>query len=176
MNQTNFSNTKNYVEFYFSTCFYEVFIVENSSWETNLNGQEITEILELLDIKFDQQEVINKYKNRNNHDVEVFHSQNDEQVFVYFDLEKDSTDQNDMFYLGIRCHKNEQAIIFGKLLSIYGKLMTSSPFSFDVSNNLLYNKVFKSSLYFYNINYNFRKLNHHNLSPKKPIELNIRFE
>ena len=74
-----------------------------------------------------------KYFDNNNHNVEVFHSYEDEQVFIYFDLQKEPTDQNDMFFLGIRCTKHQEEIIHEKLLKMYKKLQTCSPFTFDIS-------------------------------------------
>ena len=161
--KTNFSENLNYVEFYFYACFYEVFNIENSSWETDFNGTEIGELLDYLNIAFDKNYIIERYENRENNDVEVLHSKNDEQIFAYFDLEKDPTDQNDMFYFGIRCLKKDDLIIAEKLLKIYKKLKTSSPFSFDIYSNQLYNKVFRSYFYHYENNYNKtkRQINHH---------------
>ena len=46
----DFSENKNYVEFSFYACFYELLNIENSSWETNLNGNEIFEILTSLNV------------------------------------------------------------------------------------------------------------------------------
>jgi len=163
--RTNFAINKNYVEFSFYACFYEIFLVDNPPWETELNGTELSDALGTLNILVNKELIIEKYSDRNNHDVEVFHSSEDEQVFAYFDLEKDSTDQNDMFFLGIRCKKTDEIVVHGKLLNIYRLLKTSSAFSFDIINHQLYEKVFRSYFYFYNDNYNQhkRQLNHHNL-------------
>ncbi|MHC0445980.1 hypothetical protein ACWA1F_11235 [Flavobacterium sp. 3-218] len=155
--KTNLSHMIDYVEFYFYACFFEILNVENSYWHTNLDGTEIPELLNFLNISFEKDYIIEKYKDQKNHDVEVLHSKNDEQVFAYFDLEKDPTDQNDMFFFGIRCLKKDDLIVAEKLLKIYKKLGTSSPFSFDIHNNSLYNKVFNSYFYFYENNYNNRK-------------------
>jgi hypothetical protein len=161
--KTNFAENLNYVEFYFYACFYEIFNLENSDWATEFDGSEIEKLLGFLNISFDKNFIIEKYKNQENRDVEVLHSKNDEQVFAYFDLEKDPTDQNQMFYFGIRCLKKDDLSIAQKLLEIYRKLKTSSPFSFDIYSNQLYNKVFRSYFYFYENNYNINKrhLNHH---------------
>lgn len=162
--RSDFSNNKFYVEFFFYTCFYELFVVENSSWETNLTGTEVEEILNLLQIPFDKNFVISRYEDRKNHDVEVFHSIIDDNVFAYFDLEKEITDQNDMFGFGIRCHVNQDDEIMQKLLSIYRQLQTASDFSYDRRIRRLYNNTFRSYFYFYHNNYNKhkRQLNHHN--------------
>lgn len=151
------SDNLNYVEFYFHACFYEILNIENSYWETNCDGTEIAELLDFLNINFEKDYIIEKCLDQKNHDVEVLHSKNDEQVFAYFDLEKDPTDQNDMFFFGIRCLKKDDLIVAEKLLKIYKKLGTSSTFSFDIHNNSLYNKVFKSYFYFYDNNYNSHK-------------------
>ena len=164
--KTNHSENKNYVEFYFYACFYELFIVENSYWESELNGSEILEIMDLLKIEFNKNYVEKKYLDEDNHNVEVFHSANEEQVFAYFDLQKEPTDQNNMFYLGIRCNKMDENIILDKLINIYRKLKTTSPFSYDIWNNKLYYKVFNSYFYFYENRYtnSVRQLIHHNLN------------
>lgn len=160
----DFSENKNYVEFYFYCCFYELLNVENSSWETNLSGNEIFDLLSIMKIYISKDFLVNKYQDYQNHDVEVFHSDYDEQVFAYFDLQKEPTDQNDMFFLGIRCLKNEEELIHKKLLEIYRKLGTTSAFSFDIWNHQLYNKTFSSYFFFYEQNYNQykRKINNHN--------------
>lgn len=162
--RTDFSDNRNYVEFSFYSCFYELLNVENSDWETNLAGNEIFEIFSSLNIEVDRNLLIEKYDNRLNHDVEVFHSNIDEQVFAYFDLQKDPTDQNDMFFLGLSVLKSNEDTIHLKLLDIYKKLMTTSPFQY-YKGDILYNKTFRSYFYFYEQNYNQfkRKINHHNL-------------
>lgn len=163
--KTDHSENKNYVEFYFHACFYELFIIENSYWSSDLNGSEILEIMELLKIEFNKNYVVMKYLDQDNHNVEVFHSAHEEQVFAYFDLQKEHTDQNNMFYLGIRCNIKNEALIMDKLIAIYRRLKTSSPFSYDIWNNKLYYKVFNSYFYFYDNRYNNseRQLIHHNL-------------
>ncbi|KIA95936.1 hypothetical protein OC25_05165 [Pedobacter kyungheensis] len=162
----DFSENKNYVEFSFYACFYELLNIENSYWDTNFNGNEIFEILTTLKIEIDRDFLIKRYNDRTNNDVEVFHSNFDEQVFAFFDLEKEETDQNDMFFFGLRCLKKDEPIINQKLLKIYRELMTSSPFEFDILNHRLYNKTFRSYFYFYDRNYNphKRQIHHHNLS------------
>ncbi|WEK18003.1 MAG: hypothetical protein P0Y49_14495 [Candidatus Pedobacter colombiensis] len=77
-------SSKNYVEFYFHACFYEFFNSEDSYWKTNLDGSELSEILKTLNVQVDFEILKTKYNNQQNHDVEVFHSTSDEQVFVYF--------------------------------------------------------------------------------------------
>ena len=160
----DFSGNKNYVEFSFFACFYELLNVENSSWETNLTGNEIFEIFSLLEIDVNKNLLIERYSNQLNHDVEAFHSKVDEQVFTYFDLQKDPTDQNDMIFLGFRVLKSDEDAVHLKLLNIYKKLMTTSPFQY-YRGDILYNKTFKSYYYFYEQNYNQhkRRINHHNL-------------
>jgi len=115
----DFSENKNYVEFSFYACFYELLNIENSYWETNFNGNEIFEILTTLKIEIDRDFLIKRYNDRANNDVEVFHSNFDEQVFAFFDLAKEETDQNDMFFFGLRCLKKDEPIINQKLLKIF---------------------------------------------------------
>lgn len=159
----DFSDTLNYVEYSYYCCFDELFNVENTYWETELNGNEIFEILDALNIQVDKEYLKTKYSDSRNHDVEVFHSNDDEQVFAYFDLQKDPSDQNGIFYLGISCTIQQDDIICDKLRNIYKKLKTTSPFTYDRLNNVLYNKVFRSYFYFYDNEYNSnkRQLNHH---------------
>ncbi|OAQ43501.1 hypothetical protein A5893_17220 [Pedobacter psychrophilus] len=154
---------KDYIEFSFYTCFYEIFIVENSSWETELDGTELFEILELLQITIDKQLLVEKYLNRNNHSIEVFQSKTDERAFAYFDLKKDPTDQNDMFLLGISCRKHDKDVIYAKLLTIHRKLKTKSLFTSDIENYELYNGAFRPYSHFFDDNYilNNRQINHH---------------
>ncbi len=160
------SNTFDYVEFSFICCFYELFNIENSYWKTELTGAEILEIFSLLNIEVDKEFLKDKYLDPRNHDVQVFHCKDDEQVFAYFDLQKDPTDQNDMFLLGISCTRQQDDLVWEKLRAIYRKLQTASPFTYDCLNNVLYNKVFHSYFYFYENEYSSykRQLIHHKKS------------
>lgn len=162
-NRKDFSGNADYAEFSFCCCFYEVFNIAGSVWATSLNGDEIFEVFRLLDIKVELDFLERKYSDSSNHDVEVFHSAKDEQVFAYLDLQKEPTDQNDMFFLGIRCARSGEDIIHRKLLDIYIKLKTASPFMYDIWNHSLYYKVFLSYFYFYGNEYtgSKRQLNHH---------------
>lgn len=157
------SHTVPYVEFYFYGGFYELFNLEGH--ESRLEGNEITGILELLKISADISFLKERYEDQGNHDVEVFHSDGDEMTFAYFDFEKDPTDQMYMFFFGISCTKQIEDLVLEKLLAVYRKLGTSSPFSYDLRNNSLYLKTFMSYHYFYEGKYQEakRKLNHHNL-------------
>lgn len=160
----DYASNRNYVEFYFHCCFYELFNIE-SGWESDLEGNEILDLLKILKIVFNRQLVSDIYKNPQDHSVEVFHSTDDEQVFAYFDLEKEPADGNDMFFLGISCKRDDEPQIHELLVNIYRKLQTTSPFSFDIWNHQLYNKVFRSYFYFYDNDYNAykRQMHHHNL-------------
>jgi hypothetical protein len=162
--RTNFPSSIKYVEFYFHCCFYELFNIE-SCWDSDLTGNEILDLLKILEVDFNKELALDVFLNQKDHSVEVFHSNNDEQVFAYFDLKKDPTDQNDMFFLGISCRRDDEPQIHEILLNIYRKLKTTSPFSFDIWNKKLYNKVFRSYFYFYENNYNSdkRQMHHHNL-------------
>ncbi len=154
-----------YAEVYFHACFEEVFPYEGASWETQLNGTEILEIVQFLEIPIEKEYIIAKYNDRKSHDAEVFHSVKDPGVFACFNLQKDPIDQNDMFLLEIRFTRKDENILLPKLLELYRQLCTSSVFCYDLLNNRLYNKVFKSSFYFYTENYAQpnRKLIHQNL-------------
>ncbi|MEL1245205.1 hypothetical protein AAEO56_13090 [Flavobacterium sp. DGU11] len=151
-----------YIEVYFSCCFYEVFPDEGSSWETNLDGSEISAILDILEIPFDKNTIVQKYYSSN--DTEVFHSEKDRNVFSYFDLEKSEDDQNDMFFLGFRLNIDDEPKVFPKIMEVFKQLNTCSALSYDRFNRALYNKVFNANFYFYNNNYSDskRKMNHHN--------------
>ena len=143
----------NYVKFSFHACYYELFNIPNSYWETDCTGEEIADILALLNIRFDRNYIIECCLNQQHHDVEVLHSADDEMVFAYFDLQKGADDQNDMFYLGIVCRKDQEQEVINRLLAIYRKLKTSSPFTYEIHSHSLYYKVFLSYSYFYNGKY-----------------------
>lgn len=157
------AHTLDYVEFYFYVGFYELFNLEGN--ESNLSGNEIFEIFKILNIDADKDFLIERYKDEKNHDVEVFHAVNDEMTFAYFDFEKEPSDQMNMFLFGISCKKTMEDLVLQMLLKIYRKIMTSSPFSYDIFNNKLYSNTFRSWEYFYERNYNEykRKINHHGL-------------
>lgn len=114
--RTDFSMVKNYVEFSFYACFYEIFVVDNLLWELELKGTELLDILGTLNILVNEEFLVDKYSDKNNHDVEIFHGSTDEQVFAHFDLEKDPTDQMDMFFIGIRCKKNRRNVCSRKII------------------------------------------------------------
>jgi hypothetical protein len=160
----DFSSNRNYVEFSFHVSFSELFNID-PPWEIELTGNEIISVLNRLQIKFDKELLVKKYLDASNHSVEVFHSIYDEQIFVYFDMLKDPTDQIDMFYIGISCLKADEKEIHEILLNIYRVLKTHSLFTFGIGTYILYNKVFRSYFYFYENNYNEykRKMYHHNL-------------
>lgn len=160
--RTDYSINLDYVEFSFHACFYEIFRAEKSGWESNLNGDELASLLHYLNIPFDGAFLRRQFEDKQNHDVEVYHSTNDEMTFAYFDLEKDLTDQNEMFYFGLVCKKSVQDYVITRLVDIYRKLNTTSPFQYDIWNHQLYFKTFRSYSYFY---YNEhhpgkRKINH----------------
>jgi hypothetical protein len=161
----DFSTNRNYVEFSFHAPFGEVFNIEEYEPNPNLTGNELFEILNVLTIPHDKNLILKKSIDDSNDSVEIFHSTDDEQVFAYFDLIRNSTDQIGMFFLGIRCHKKDEKKIHETLLDIFRKLKTSSAFVFDILNNQLYPKAFHSYFYFYSGNYNSSKpsINHHNL-------------
>jgi len=163
----DFSGNKDYVEFSFNAPFGEVFNIAWLNPSPAINGDELFGILDVLHIPYDKELIFDQYQDDANNSVEVFHSTGDEQVFAYFDLQKDPTDQIGMFFFGLSCKLENEKMIHEMLLAIYRKLQTASAFSFDRLNHPLYDKTFRSYSYFYVGNYDENKvqLNHHNLSP-----------
>ncbi len=161
----DFSGNNDYVEFSFSAPFGEVFNIAWLNPNPAINGDELFGILDLLHIPYDKELIFDQYQDANNNSVEIFHSTGDEQVFAYFDLQKDPADQNGMFFFGLSCRCEQEKMIHELLLDIYRKVLTSSAFSFDMRNHPLYDKTFRSYSYFYEGNYDENKvqLNHHNL-------------
>lgn len=155
---------KAYHEFSFHCDFDELMRI-SCELESDLTGNEILELIEFLNISFDKLLVGKVYANPLDQSVEVFHSESDEQIFVYFDLQKDPTDQHDTFFLGISCHKDQASDVQAQLLDIYKKLDMKSEFVYQDKVNDLYNKVFNSSLYFYQRDQEIykREMHHHNL-------------
>ncbi|WP_342644891.1 hypothetical protein [Mucilaginibacter sp. CSA2-8R] len=164
-NRKNWLDKRRFVEFYFHCCFGEL-LRDTNGWESELTGNEIVAVFNYLNIDFDRALVIKVYNNHLDHSVEVFHSKSDEQVFAYFDLLKEPTDQNDMFLLGIRCNLEQEPTVHEMLLTIYRQLKTTSAFSFDMWNKQLYNKVFHSKFYFYERDQELyrRQMHHHGLN------------
>jgi len=163
--KVSLAENANYVEFFFDASFYEFFNMDGLGWTTELSGHEVDKILTILKINWNRQYIIDNYMDSNYHNTDVFHCPFEEQVFAYFDLAKDPTDQMNTFGFGIRCNKNTEAEILDNLLSLYRKLKFSTPFTYDIYNQSLYCKVFKSYFYFYKSQYleNSRRLIHHNL-------------
>lgn len=120
-----------YVDFYFYVCLDELFADKDSYWESDLNGNEIQEIAEYLQITLDRNYIINTYWNESLNNIDIFHSKNDYGTFLYFDLRRMRTDQNDMFFLGVRCSETSKKDILNKLVSIYDLLKTTGSFNYD---------------------------------------------
>ena len=161
----DFSGNKDYVEFSFHAPFGEVFNIPWLNPNAGINGGELFAVLERLQIPYDKALIFDKYQDEAVNSTEVFHGTPDEQVFAYFDLQKDPADQIGMFFFGLSCKLEDEKMIHEMLLDIYRRLQTSSAFSFDMLNKPLYNKTFRSYTYFYQGNYdeNRPRLNHHNL-------------
>ena len=158
-----------YAEVSFSCCFYEMLPTEDSAWETSLDGSEIREVLEMLNITVNPKYLLQKYRDTRDHAVEVFHSKTDERIFAYFDLQKEPKDENAMFFIGLSINIKDEGVVLEKIMNIYRKLNICSPLSYDIKNKTLYNKVFRSYFYFYGNSYNKykRQLLHHNLKPRQ---------
>jgi len=139
--------------------FYEI-------WDTidlKPDGKEIGFITKLLDIKWNKEKIEKDYWDETN-EVQVYHSSDDREIFVYFDMIRDPYDQCDMISLGIRCHRDSDNIVRDKLLELYLKSSPRSNFQIDYFNQSLYMTVFNSDFYFYKREENKnRKLVHFNL-------------
>ncbi len=120
-----------YVDFYFYACLDEIFAVKDSDWESDLNGNEIQEIAEYLEVNIDINHIIETYWNDSQNNIEIFHSKNDYSTFLYFDLRRMRTDQNDMFFFGVRCTDKYKEKIMNKLVSIYDLLKTTGSFNYE---------------------------------------------
>ena len=120
-----------YVDFYFYACLDELFAVENSYWKTNLNGNEISELADSLNIKIDVTLIIKNYWNEDINNIEIFHSSSNDLVFLYFDIRRMRTDQNDMFFFGVRCKEEQKNDVMRQLMRIYDLLMTTGSFCYD---------------------------------------------
>jgi hypothetical protein len=120
-----------YIDFYFYACLYEFFPVENSSWKTNLNGDEISELANSLNIKIDIPLVVKNYENQDINNIEIFHSASDDLVFLYLDIRRMLTDQNDMFLFGVRCKEDQKNDVMKQSMRIYDLLNTTGSFNYD---------------------------------------------
>lgn len=105
-----------YVDFYFYACLDELFAVENSSWETNLQGNEILNLANSLNIKIDIPLIVRNYWNEELNNIEIFHSSEDDLIFLYLDLRRMRTDQNDMFFFGVRCTEKQKNDVMKRLM------------------------------------------------------------
>ncbi|MEM7162218.1 MAG: hypothetical protein AAF487_07215 [Bacteroidota bacterium] len=132
---------KKYVEFYFSACFEEMMAGEQSTWPTNLSGNEIIELAQSLEIRLNVDEIITNYRDRANQAIDIYHSKKDEMLFMYFDLRRSRTDQNDMFFFGLRCYHEDRTRIMRNLISIYEQINTSGPFHYQMRPWVLYNRT-----------------------------------
>lgn len=127
-----------YVDFYFYACLDELFAVENSYWKTNLKGHEVEDLARSLNIKIDIPLIVKNYWDEGVNNIEIFHSIHDDLVFLYLDLRRMSTDQNDMFFLGVRCTEEQKIDVMNKLMIIYDLLKTTGSFNYDKWGDNLY--------------------------------------
>jgi hypothetical protein len=120
------SEIKGYSETYFYACFSELFKIEGG-WESNLEGNEIIKIADFLNINIDKNELI-EMRNSNSETIHLYHSKLDRLTFIQFDIRKDPTDQNDMFFLGVSYRVEFEKEINEMLLKLHSQLLTTSPF------------------------------------------------
>ncbi|MCF8716433.1 hypothetical protein JM658_16520 [Joostella atrarenae] len=120
-----------YVDFYFYACLDELFAVENSYWKTDLNGNEISELAKSLNININIPLVVKNYWNEEINNIEIFHSSDDDLVFLYLDIRRMRTDQNDIFLFGVRCTEFQKENIMNRLMSVYDLLKTTGSFNYD---------------------------------------------
>ena len=124
-------NKFKYVDFYFYACLDELFAVKNSYWKTELTGNEISELAISLNIQIDIPLIVKNYWNEDINNIEIFHSSGDDLVFLYLDLRRMRTDQNDMFFFGVRCTETQKENIMNQLMIIYDLLKTTGSFNYD---------------------------------------------
>ena len=67
---------------------------------------EIANISKTLVVTFDNGQIEKDYWDQTNN-VDVYHSKDDKEVFIMFDLIRDSHDQCDMIYIGVRCNRRD---------------------------------------------------------------------
>ncbi len=80
--------TKKYIDFYFYACLDELFDVKDSYWKTNLKGNEIIDLAKSLNIKIDIPLIVKDYWNEETNNIEIFHSSDDDLVFLYLDIRR----------------------------------------------------------------------------------------
>lgn len=154
---------KNYVEFSFCLPINDLFYEKWDDIQPKPDGREIKQINSILNTNIDIAYIEQNYWDETNN-VEVYHSVDDREVFIYFDLIRDIYDQCDMIYLGIRCNIEKEIEIRDILLSLYKKRNPRSNFNIDYFNQSFYHKVFNSDFYFYKTEINKdRKMLHHGL-------------
>lgn len=153
----------NYVEFSFCLPIGDLFYEKWDEDSLKTDGKEIRSISTILNATFDKEEIETNYWDKTNN-VEVYHSRDDKEVFIMFDLIRDLYDQCDMIYIGVRCNRRDDNIIRDVLLSLYKKSSPRSNFGIDYFNQSLYRRIFNSDFYFYKEERNKnRSIIHHNL-------------
>jgi hypothetical protein len=162
--EINHQTIYNYVEFSFSLPINDLFY---EKWDENvlkLDGHEINGIADVLNVPINNTQIEKDYWNHTDN-VEVYHSNNDREAFIMFDLIQDQYDQCNMIHLGVRCHRSNDEKIRDSLLKLYKKRDPRSNFEIDYFNQSIYRKIFGSEFYFYKQEENKnRRINHHNLS------------
>ena len=161
--EINHKTIYNYVEFSFCLPINDLFYEKWNEDRPKPDGKEIASIANILKVTFDKGQIEKDYWDQTNN-VEVFHSKDDKEVFIMFDLIRDPYDQCDMIYMGIRCSRTDDNEIRDILLSLYKKRDPRSNFEIDYFNQSLYRQIFNADFYFYKKERNKnRKINHHNL-------------
>ncbi len=132
------------------SCYLDFHYTFDLNKETN-NLSDLSSICNILNIDCDFDLIIEKRCDEKFRDVLVFHSNTEEYSFLYFDLEKEMTDQSDLFLIGICCNVEKESEI-NDVLSKISKNQGTVIRDFDKKR--LFHEVYFSFEYFYDKRYN----------------------
>jgi len=115
--EINHTTIYNYVEFSFCLPINDLFYEKWDEDKPKPDGKEITTISTTLNVTFDKEQIEKNYWDKTNN-AEVYHSRDDKEVFIMFDLIRDPYDQCDLIYIGVRCNRRYDNEIRDALLSL----------------------------------------------------------
>lgn len=131
-----------FVEIEFSMPFYEMYFPD--TWNDNnlvRNPFELIELGQYLNIIIDTNLLYDYYTSTpiNKGDIYIFYkSLEDKNLFIYFDLFKDSIDQMAMIRFGVRIKKSDYENVKKILNKLYFKSTTRTSIKEDYFNNYMY--------------------------------------
>jgi hypothetical protein len=144
-----------YIEFSFHLPFFDLTHVSWASIDSSKergDNHEIMAIAQWLDVALDTDVLLQRYGKQalDTGDVYVYYNANNPQIFLYFDLHKDPTDQCSMIQFGLRCPFEQREMAMKLIEPLFYKSGPRSPLMMDTYNDILLRNVETPDFYLKN--------------------------